>query len=180
MEYSLDLIVGPGWLILVIICCFSKFCILSLLRDRRAATVANVFRKWVVAVFGTPAAVRTDNGAEFKGEFAAYCAAAGIRCKRSCPYTSHSQGVVERLHRTVESMLRQCLVTGDISTLPRLTADIQLAINVTYARSIGCPPYLVMFGTPAPTAPALAALPDPTTVTVAKYATAVQHQLRTV
>ena len=71
-------------------------------------------------------------------------------------------------------------MTGDISTLPRLTADIQLAINVTYARSIGCPPYLVMFGTPAPTAPVLAALPDPTTVTVAKYTTAVQHQLRTV
>ena len=88
--------------------------------------------------------------------------------------------MVERLHCTVESMLRQCLVTGDISTLPRLTADIQLAINVTYARSIGCPPYLVMFGMPAPTTPVLAALPDPTTVTVAKYATAVQHQLRTV
>ena len=105
MEYSLDLIVGPGWLILVIICCFSKFCILSLLRDWRAATVANVFREQVVAVFGTPAAVWMDNGAKFKGEFAAYCTAAGIRCKRSCPYTSHSQGVVERLHRTVESML---------------------------------------------------------------------------
>ena len=106
VEYSLDLIVGPGWLILVIICCFSKFCILSMLHNQRDATVVSVFCEWVVVVFGTPAAVQTDNGAEFKGEFAAYSTAVGIRCKHSCPYTSHSQGVVERLHCTVESMLQ--------------------------------------------------------------------------
>ena len=75
-------------------------------RDRRTATVASMFCEWVVAVFGTPAAVWTDNGAEVKGEFAAYCAVVGIRCKRSCPYTSHSQGVVECLHRTVKSMIQ--------------------------------------------------------------------------
>ena len=124
--------------------------------------VVGVFCEQMVAVFGTPAAVQTDNGTEFEGEFAAYYTAVGIQCKHSCPYTSHSQGVVERLHHIVESMLWRCLVTGDFSTLPCLLVDIPLAINATYGRSIGCPPYLVMFDTPAPTSPALAALPDPT------------------
>lgn len=58
-----------------------------------------------------------------------------------------------------------------------LIPDIQLAINTTYARSIGCPPYLVMFGT---TPPSPKHVPDPTTTTVATYASAIKRQLSTI
>ena len=133
-----------------------------------------------MAVFGTPQAVRHDNGTEFRGAFAAYCTAVGIWQQRTSPYTSHANGQAERLHRTVEDLLRRCLVTLEGKHLPRLVADIQLAVNTTYARSIGCPPFLVMFGTTPPDAPALQTLPDPTTATGAKYTAAVQHCLRVV
>lgn len=109
----------------------------------------------MVAVFGTPQAVRHDNGTEFRGAFTTYCTSLGIKQQRSSPYTSHSNGQVERLHRTIEDLLRRCLITLDARHLPRLVLDVQLAINTTYARSIGCPPYLVMFGAPAPDLPAL-------------------------
>ena len=45
-----------------------------------------------MAVFGTPQAVRHDNGSEFCGAFATYCASVSIKQKRSSPYTSHSNG----------------------------------------------------------------------------------------
>ncbi len=60
-----------------------------------------------------------------------------------------------------------------------LIPELQLTINTTYARSIGCAPYLLMFGTDSP-ATFAAAMPDPTRVPVATYAAAVRKQLTTI
>ena len=84
---------------------------------------------------------------------------------------------MERLHRTVETLLRRCLVTLPPTSWRHLIPDIQYAINTTYARSTGCPPYLIMFGT---TPPHPDAIPDPTTTTVATYTKALQRQLSTI
>ena len=54
-----------------------------------------------------------------------------------------------------------------------MLTGIQLTLNVTTHRAIGCPPYLLMFGTmPASMAGAPAPLPfsaDPTTAKIATY-----------
>lgn len=55
--------------------------------------------------------VRTDNGTEFKGSFEVLCEATRVKHVRSTPYTSHSNGQVERLHRVVEELAARCLVT---------------------------------------------------------------------
>jgi hypothetical protein len=65
------------------------------------------------------------------------------------------------------------------ATWPDLLQDIQLAINTTHSKSIGCPPYLVMFGTTPPT-PHLGSLPDPSTSTLAHYTSALKRQLSTI
>lgn len=122
--------------------------------------------------------MRSDNGAEFKGAVDDLCAIYGVKRKRTAPYTSHSNGMVERLHRTVEDLMRRCLVTLDPKHWTTLLPDLQLTINCTFQRSIGCPPYLLMFGTPPPAA-AHAQLPDPTTTTTQTYATAIRRQLTT-
>ena len=84
---------------------------------------------------------------------------------------------MERLHRTVESLLRRCLVSTPHAAWEALVPDAQLAINTTSARSIGCPPYLIMFGTTPPTS---TSIPDPTTTTIATYARAIQRQITTI
>lgn len=86
----------------------------------------------MVNVFGAPAAIRSDNGAEFKGAVSSLCDVYGIKHKRTAPYTSHSNGLVERLHRTVEDLLRRCLVTLDAKHWATLLPDLQLTINCTY------------------------------------------------
>lgn len=53
------------------------------------------------------------------------------------------------------------MVTLPPDTWHHLLPDVQLAINTTYAKSIGCQPYLVMFGS-TPPRPAFDNLPDPT------------------
>jgi Integrase core domain. len=89
-EWSLDLIVSLGDKdskihVLSAICCFSKFCVLTLIDDKSSRTVANALREKVFQVFGNPAKVRTDNGTEFKGEFEALCLALKIKHVQALP-----------------------------------------------------------------------------------------------
>ena len=86
--------------LLVAVCCFSKFVVITPIADKSSATVAKCMQEKVFQAFGVPARVRTDNGTEFKGEFSGLCEALGVKQVRSSPYTSHSNGQVERLHRT--------------------------------------------------------------------------------
>ena len=71
----------------------------------------------------------------------------------------------------MEDLLRRHLVTMPPDTWPTLLPEVQLALNTTYAKSLGCPPYLVMFGSTPPSSP-YTSLPDPTTAHVSRYAAA--------
>lgn len=73
-------------------------------------------------------------------------------------------------------MLRRCLVTLEPEAWPSLIPDIQLAINSTYSKSIGCPPFLVMFGS-LPTTQQFNHVPDPTQTSVTHYTIALRRQL---
>jgi transposase InsO family protein len=128
-EWSLDLIVNLGdgtntVHVLSAICCFSKFCILTLIDDKSSTTVANAVREKIFQLFGNPSRVRTDNGTEFRGAFDALCAAHNVKHVRSSPYTSHSNGQVERLHRTVEDLTKRCLVTLPASAYRTVLREI--------------------------------------------------------
>lgn len=125
-------------------------------------------------MFGNPLKVRTDNGTEFKGEFDALCEGTKVKHVRSSPYTSHSNGQVERLHRVIEELASRCLATMPSSAYQTVLRELQLTINTTYACSIGCAPYILMFGTTPPSATA-DTLPDPTQTPLDRYAGAVKR-----
>ncbi len=74
----------------------------------------------------------------------------------------------------MEDLLRRCLVTLPLEHWETLIPELQLTINTTYARSIGCPPYLVMFGADSPQTFARS-MPDPTRVSTTTYAAAVRR-----
>ena len=92
---------APTYHVLTMVDCFSKFVVLALLPDKKSSTIAATVQQRLVSVFGKPGAVRCDNGTEFRGDFAVYCNARGIERITTSPYTSHSNGQVERLHHVV-------------------------------------------------------------------------------
>jgi hypothetical protein len=83
---------------------------------------------------------------------------------------------VERLHRVVEELASRCLVTLPASSFDTVLRELQLTINTTYARSIGCAPYVLMFGTLPPSA-CNQAIPDPSIAPTARYTAAVRRQV---
>ena len=51
--------------------------------------------------------LRSDNGGEYiDGEFSEYCAAQGIRMKKTIPGTPQQNGVAERMNRTLNEPAR--------------------------------------------------------------------------
>ncbi len=78
--------------VLVMVDCYSKFCLLHLLGDKSSASVATAMQERLFSVFGAPAALRCDNGTAFKGAVLSLCAARGVRIVNTSPYTSHSNG----------------------------------------------------------------------------------------
>ena len=82
------------------------------------------------------------------------------------------------MHRTIEELAARCLVTLPAHAFEVVLRELQLTINTTYARSIGCAPYILMFGTPPPSH-LHSALPDPTTTSSQRYAEAVKRQVST-
>ena len=51
--------------------------------------------------------LRSDNGGEYiDGGFSEYCAAQGIRMKKTIPGTSQQNGVAERMNRTLNERVR--------------------------------------------------------------------------
>ena len=126
-------------------------------------------------------AVRVDGGAEFDGAFAETCEQYSVKRNVMPPYHSRGNGQVERFNCTIQSLIRRTLFSISRPTAARvreLLTGIQLALNVTTYRAIGCPPYLLMFGTmPASMAGTTAPPPlsvDPTTDEIATYSSHLQ------
>ena len=129
-------------------------------------------------------AVRVDGGAEFDGAFAETCEQYSVKRNVMPPYHSRGNGQVERFNRTIQSLIRRTLFSIPCPTVVRvreLLMGIQLALNVTTHRAIGCPPYLLMFGTmPAAMAGDTAPPPlsaDPTTAKIATYSSHLQQRV---
>ncbi len=104
--------------------CYSKFCLLHHLQDKASSSVASALQERLFTVFGAPAALRVDNGTAFKGAVLSLCAARGTKVITTSPYTSHSNGQVERLNRSVEDLLRRCLITLPPPTWPTLLPEV--------------------------------------------------------
>lgn len=79
---------------------FSKFVLLRALPNRQALSVVKFLREAIVAVFGPPHYIRTDNGAEFAGAVREAVDLLGVTHLQSSPYHSQGNGIAERYIRT--------------------------------------------------------------------------------
>ena len=88
---------------------FTRWLEMAALPDKSAARVVTWFHEQIVCRYGTPTAVRTDNGTEFLGDFDAYLRSWGIQHQLCSVRNPRANGLVERLNGTIKRGLRRFL-----------------------------------------------------------------------
>lgn len=140
---------GGKRFIISIIDCYSKFSILLPQADHSASTVARLIFDRVVAYFGVPERILTDNGPEFSGRvWHALKELLGHEVVHSSPYHPQGNGIVERLNRTCLNLLRASLVNSATSDWPALLPSVMLSLNAMPHEPHGYSAAEVLFGTP--------------------------------
>ena len=78
--------------------------------NMQAATVARIIVDEVVAIFGVPSSIHSDQRRQYESEiFPEMCSALHIKKTRTTPYHPQSDGIVERFNKTLVTMLRACV-----------------------------------------------------------------------
>jgi len=124
---------------------FSRFVLLTPVSDQTAETAAEVIVSKFVSVHGVPGMIVSDNGPAFSGGvWKGVCNRLGIVEKHSLPYRPETNGQVERVHRTLDTMLKTMLKKK--SEWDSLLPLIQLAMNTQVHDTLGCTPYELVYG----------------------------------
>ena len=91
----------------------SKFPVIRKMHNTSSTSVSTVMRE-AFSMFGVPAEVVTDNGPQFSGKpFKEMCAKWNIKHTTSSPRYPRSNGLAERMVRTVKSLIKKCRQTGE-------------------------------------------------------------------
>ena len=89
--------------ILIVADYFSKQVEAFPIPDQEAQTVASLLVKDVVCWFGAPVLIHSDQGRNFESAlFTEMCQLLGMKKTRTTAYHPESDGIVERLNRTLE------------------------------------------------------------------------------
>lgn len=123
----------------------SKFPVGFPLVTKEAEAMGQAF--WsLIATFGPPAVLVSDNGTEFTNSLiSSLCATHGIHRRLTASYHPQSNGQVERVNRTITAVLRK--VTADTPGLWPLWLDYTLmAIRTAVHASTGRSPFELLFG----------------------------------
>jgi len=85
---------------------FTKWADAFPMRNQEAATVAQVLVDRVFAYFGAPIQILTDQGSNFQSRlFTELMKRLDIDQLRTSPYKPSTNGLIERFHRTLNSIL---------------------------------------------------------------------------
>jgi hypothetical protein len=132
--------------ILAIIDYFSKYTVLIPLKRIDAETVAIKTFKYWIAIFGAPQVIHTDRGSNFESElFREQCALMGIHKTRTSPYYPQSDGLVERLFRTIKPLLSSTVRSRAISWCEALPF-VEMGLRCSVQATTGFSPFEILFG----------------------------------
>jgi transposase InsO family protein len=131
--------------ILGVIDYFSKFVMLIPLRVTDSQTIADaLFKRWI-CLFGAPISIHSDRGSCFESAlFHELCQITGIVKTRTAPYYPQSDGLVERLFRTVKDMLFSTMRSFNkewVDVLPL----VELGLRGTVQASTKVSPFEILF-----------------------------------
>lgn len=125
---------------------FSRFVEFVALPNQTAECVARALVHRVITKFGIPKQLLTDRGANFTGELMKQmCGLLKIKRLFTSPYHPMSNGRVERIHRTVASMLSH-YVNKNQTDWDEYLPYVGMAINSQLHESTGYSPFEIVFG----------------------------------
>ena len=125
---------------------FSKWAEAFPISNHEATTVARVLIEQVIARFGVPLQILSDRGAEFESKlFAELCRVLGTDKIRTTAYKPSTNGMVERLHKSLNSMLAKCIDFQQRFWCEQ-TPIVMAAYRATRHEATGYTPNMLMFG----------------------------------
>ncbi|CAC5392160.1 unnamed protein product [Mytilus coruscus] len=125
---------------------FSKWTESFSVPNHTALTVADKLVTEVFCRFGMPSQIHSDQGREFESElFAQVCSLLNIEKTRTCPYRPQSDGLVERMNRTLIQML-SIFVNDNRNDWDDHLPFLLMAYRSTIQDSTGFSPFKMLFG----------------------------------
>ena len=116
------------------------------MKDITASTVIDAFTHGLIATFGIPQSVTTDNGSQFQSAiWQQLMQTWGIQSHFTTPYHPQSNGLVERFHRRLKEALN-ALVTEESDKWYWKLPCVLLAIRTTMKPDINASPADLVFG----------------------------------
>jgi hypothetical protein len=117
--------------------------ILAPLRDKCAITVAKVIYDKIFLQYGA-GEILTDNGCEFRNELLEeLCRLMGVARCFTTAYQARTNGVCERSHATVNSMLAKCVSENQRDWTDHLR-NVQFFYNASVHESTGYTPFFLL------------------------------------
>ena len=125
---------------------FTKFLVAVPIRNKTAESVANVLVKHVILQYGMPFEILSDLGKEFQNEILQETMRIlNIRGLRTTAYTPNSNGIVERVHRTLNCMIAKC-ISETQRDWSYYIDYVRFSYNSTPVKSTGLSPFYVTYG----------------------------------
>jgi len=117
----------------------------------RAVTLA--FCERVLARFGRPVEITSDNGAEYKAKFHQLCLDLGIDHRMITPGHPEANGLAARIVQVLKNALRKCVLMHGVAAWPEHLPTIEFVYRTTPQRSTWLNSYFLVYGR-QPTYPA--------------------------
>ena len=115
------------------------------LPNQEATTVAKKLTEDWICCFGAPYSIHTDQGRNFESKlFAELCELLDVWKTRTSPYHPQSDGLVERLNRTILMMLS--IVLEKQSNWDKYLPYVMFAYRSSVHKTTGYTPFQLMFG----------------------------------
>jgi len=132
--------------IITVIDHFSKYAFAFPVRNHEARTVAKYLVERVFLVHGVPLQLLSDRGAEFEEHiFREICELLGVDKLRTTAYKPSTNGALERMHRTLNTMLGK-VVDDKQRDWDVHVAYVMTAYNATVHSATGFTPNRLVFG----------------------------------
>jgi transposase InsO family protein len=125
---------------------FSKWTEALPVRNHTAPTIARMLYDHVFSRFGMPLRLLTDQGPEFESQlFKNLCQLLRVAKIRTSPYKPSTNGMLERFHRTLNSMIAK-IVDENQRNWCELVPAVMAAYRATPHDTTGYSPNKLMFG----------------------------------
>ena len=135
--------------VLTVVDHYSRFVKFFPLKNKNTNTVVEELGRYV-ADFGAPKAILSDNGGEFVSrQYQDFCRRHHITYYYTTPYNPRGNGITERLHRSLKTIL-STLCQGYPLKWPTYLAACQSIMNQAVHTSKGVQPFFAFFSRHAP------------------------------